>query len=81
MNLYIVTDANYDWGCFVFETTRNRAKLRVAKSLFQEYIDMRCITLKKGVNVPEPMVVDDENAEGYDMVLQCGCHYENADDY
>ncbi len=75
MNLYKVMDANYDWCCFVFETTRNRAKLRVAESLGQEYIDMRCKTLKKGVNVPRPMTVDDETAEGYDMVVQCGYGY------
>ena len=76
MNLYVVTDTNYEWGCFVFETTRNRAKLRTAESLGMTYIDMRCKTLKKGVNVPAPMMVDDTDSPGYDMVLKCGFHYE-----
>lgn len=75
MNLYQVWDAQYEWCCFVFEITRDRARLRVARYFDIDYIDTRCKTLRKGVNVPLPMVVDSETAEGYDVVLNCGYHY------
>lgn len=75
MNLYMVLDANYDWCCFAFDITRNRAKKRVADEFSHEYIDMRCKTLKKGVNVPIPMLVTHPDDDGYDMVLKCGYHY------
>lgn len=58
MNLYIVYDANYDWECFVFETTKNKAKKRVAEDFFMDYIDVRCKTLKKGVNFPYPKTIN-----------------------
>jgi hypothetical protein len=77
MNLYIVYDSNYDWGCFVFETTRNKAKKRAAEHFFMDYIDMRCKTLKKGVNFPYPKTVDSEDDEGYSTVLALGHHYAN----
>ena len=80
MNLYSVWDRNYEWCCFVFDTTRNRAKLRVAESFGEDYIDMRCKTLKKGVNVPYPMLVDCDDADGYDIVLQCGYHYATEEE-
>ena len=76
MNLYMVMDANYDWCCFAFDTSRERAKLRVAKEFDNEYIEMRCKTLKKGVNVPLPMLVTHPDDEGYDIVLQCGYQYD-----
>ena len=76
MNLYQVWDKNYEWCCFAFDTSRNKAKLRVAESFFCDYIDMRCMTVKKGVNVQVPMLVDHPNAEGYDMVLYYGGRYE-----
>lgn len=75
MNLYIVFDAQYEWGCFVFETTRNRAKMRVANHFDIDYIDVRCKTLNRGVNFPYPKTVDCEQDEGYDVVLKCGHHY------
>lgn len=80
MNLYLVTDANYDWACFAFDTSRERAKLRVAKEYGNEYIEMRCKTLKKEVNVPLPMLVTDADDEGYDIVLQCGYHYDTDEE-
>lgn len=76
MNLYMVLDNNYDWCCFAFDTSRNRAKKRVADEFFCEYIDMRCRTLRKGVNVPIPMLVTHLDDDGYDMVLRCGYQYE-----
>lgn len=75
MNLYIVLDANYNWGCFVFEKTRNRAKAAVARHFDMDYTEMRCKTLKRAVNVDYPMIVDCETDQGYDMVLACGYHY------
>jgi hypothetical protein len=59
----------------VFETTRNKAKKRVAEHFFCDYIDMRCKTLRKGVNFTYPKTVDSEDDEGYSVVLQCGFHY------
>lgn len=76
MNLYVVSPSNYEWDCYVFETTRGKARLRVARCFGIEYTDTRSKLLKRGVNVPEPMVVDDESSPGYDMVLKCGYHYE-----
>lgn len=75
MNLYMVLDSNYDWCCFAFDTSRNRAKMRVAESFGVDYIEMRCKTLKKGVNVSVPMLVTYPDDEGYDIVLSCGYHY------
>lgn len=75
MNLYMVLDSNYDWCCFAFDTSRNRAKMRVAESFGIDYIDMRCKTLKKGINIPVPMLVTHPDDEGYDIVLNCGYHY------
>lgn len=75
MNLYIVWDSNYDWGCFAFDTSRNNAKMRVAKEFDCEYVDMRCKTLSRGVNVPIPMLVAHPDDEGYDKVLDCGYNY------
>ena len=80
MNLYHVWDRHYEWCCFAFNTTRNRAKARVAELFDQEYIDMRCKTLKRGVNVPVPMVVDCDTDEGYDMVLKCGYRYATEEE-
>ena len=80
MNLYIVYDAVGGWGCYVFETTRGRAKAMVAKHNGAEYTDMRCNTLKKGVNFPYPKTVDSDTDEGYDVVLACGHHYDSIDE-
>ena len=75
MNLYMVYDGNYDWCCFAFDTTRNRAKMRVAREFDCEYTDMRCKTLKKGVNIPAPMLVTHPEDKGYDIVQACGYSY------
>lgn len=79
MNLYSVSDCNYEWCCFVFDTSRNRAKMRVAKYFDMDYIDMRCKLCKRGVNISMPMIVDDETSDGYDVVLNCGYHYLSED--
>ena len=71
----MVLDSNYDWCCFAFDTSRNRAKKSVADEFYCDYIDMRCKTLKKGVNVPAPMLVTHPEDKGYDLVLNCGYHY------
>ena len=63
MNLYMVLDSNYDWCCFAFDTSRNKAKLSVAREFGNEYTEMRCKTLKKGVNVPAPMLAPLTRAE------------------
>ena len=76
MNLYMVLDSNYDWCCFAFDTSRNMAKLSVARKFGNEYTEMRCKTLKKGVNVPFPMLVTHPDDNGYDIVKNCGYEYE-----
>lgn len=75
MNLYMVSDADYEWCCFAFDTSRNRAKMRVAEHFGMDYVDMRCKTLKMGVNVQVPMLVDCETDKGYDKVMECGFFY------
>ena len=79
VNLYMVLDSNYDWCCFAFDTSRNKAKLSVAKEFGNEYTEMRCKTLKKGVNVPFPMLVTHPDDEGYDIVKNCGYEYGTDD--
>ena len=81
LNLYMVMDSNYDWCCYVFETSRNRAKLRVADEFDFNYLDMRCKTLKKGVNFPYAKLVEDKESKGYDIVKQCGYEYDELEDY
>ena len=76
MDLYLVYDINYDWCCFAFNSSRNRAKLSVSKEFGTEYIDMRCKTLKKGVNVSEPMLVTHPDDYGYDIVKNFGYEYD-----
>ncbi len=75
MNLYVVMDNNYDWCVYVFDVSRNRARIRMAESYDVEYVDTRCKTLKKGLNVPKPMLVDDDSSEGYDIILELGYRY------
>jgi len=79
-NLYSVCAADYEWSCFVFDTSRNKAKLRAAERFGEDYINMRCKTLKRGVNYPFSLVVDCETDEGYEMVLQCGFRYMTEED-
>lgn len=81
MNLYMVLDSNYDWCCFAFDTSRNKAKLSVAKEFGNEYTEMRCKTLKKGVNVPLPMLVTHPDDNGYDIVKNCGYEYATDEQY
>lgn len=74
-------DKNYDWGCFVFAYTRNKAKAYVAKHFNCEYIDMRSRLLKRGLNLSYPMIVDCPEDTGYDLVLKCGYSYMNEEEY
>lgn len=80
MNLYMVLDNNYDWCCFAFDTSRNKAKKKVADEFYCEYIDMRCKTLKKDINVSAPMLVTHPDDKGYDIVLGYGFHYATEDE-
>ena len=75
MNLYMVQDASYEWCCYCFDITRNKAKMRAASHFGLDFVDMRCKTLKKGVNVPEPTLVTHEEDEGYNMVRLCGYYF------
>ena len=76
MNLYQVFDKNYEWACFAFDVSRNRAKSRVAELFGLFYTDMRCKTLKKGVtSIQTPTVVDCETDAAYKVVLECGYKY------
>ena len=80
MNLYMVLDNNYDWCCFAFDTSRNRAKKSVADEFYCDYIDMRCKTLKKDVDISTPMLVTHPDDKGYDIVLSCGYHYATEEE-
>lgn len=75
MNLYSVGYYLSNWCVYVFAPTRNRAKAMVAELYGEEYIHMRCKTLRKGVNVAVPSVVDSEDDEAYKDVLKCGYRY------
>ena len=80
MNLYMVTDSNYEWCCFVFDTSRNRAKLWVSNHFDESYISLRCKTLRKGINLSQPMLIDDPASEGYNLVLECGYRFATEDE-
>ena len=80
MNLYMVLTSQYDWCCFAFDVSRNKAKIAVAQEFDCEYTEMRCKTLKKGVNILSPMLVTDDESEGYEIVKSLGYEYgEDAD--
>lgn len=81
LNLYMVLDSQYDWCCFAFDVSRNKAKMRVAEHFGCDYTEMRCKTLKKGVNVAIPMLVDHPDEKGYDLVKQCGYEYKEEEDW
>ena len=80
LNLYMVLDSDYDWCCFAFDTSRNRAKLSVAQEFGYEYTDMRCKTLRKGVNVSLPMLVTHPEDKGYEIVQNCGYEFGKDED-
>ena len=80
MNLYRVSNKDYEWCCYVFETTRNKAKAFGASCFGEDYTDMRCTTLKKGINVDRPRVVDCEDDEGHDIVLKCGYRFATEEE-
>ena len=75
LNLYMVYDRNSEYCCFVIEKTRGRAKAWAAGTWGEDFIDMRCYLLKKGVDAEKPMLIECETDEGYDIVLACGYHY------
>lgn len=81
LNLYMVMDSNYDWCCFAFDSSRNRAKMSVAEKFSCDYTEMRCKTLKKGVNVSVPMLVTHPDDTGYDIVKSCGYGYKEEEDW
>ena len=53
--------------------------MNVAREFGNEYTEMRCKTLKKGVNVPAPMLVTHPDDNGYDIVKNCGYEYGTDD--
>ena len=76
MNLYRVSDTDYTWCCYIFETSRNRAKLAVSKEFDFDYIDARCKTLAKNVGeIKEPVLIYDEECDGYEVVTRLGYRY------
>lgn len=80
MNLYNVMDKNYDWGCFVFAPTRNKAKTIVSKHFDQEYIDLRSTLLKRSVSNPSYcLVVDCPEDKNYYLVEQLGFSYNDEE--
>ena len=75
MNLYKVSDASYAWCAFTFAVKANYAKLMVAHEFNEEYINLRCKTIKKDVG-GEPEVCDGNS----ERLLECGAQYAEADD-
>lgn len=52
MNLYKVMPITYDWCCYIFAETRNKAKSMLVGHFDDDnkYIDFRCETIKKNVD-------------------------------
>ena len=80
MNLYRVYGFDDVSCCFVFDTSRGRAKARGARYFDCEYTNMRCQILAHGVNVPYPMLVDSPDDDGYEYVLKCGHRYATEEE-
>ena len=57
MNLYLVHSCESEWGLYCFAHSANKAKMLVAHEMDDEYINMRCETIRRGVNVPFEVVV------------------------
>lgn len=76
MNLYLVQDLLYEWGCFIFAPTRNQAKVMWARYFDQEYTSARCKTLKRGVNFPMCKCIDNPDDPDYGYVVGLGYEYE-----
>ena len=82
MNLYQVWTSEYDWCAYCIAPTRSKAKLMVAHEFGEEYTDMRCKTIRKGVNAGFACVIDSELHPLYHFVTEFGCCYvdENGED-
>lgn len=80
VNLYQIFDKHYEWCCFAFDVSRNQARARAAEHFGEDYIDMRCKTLKNGVNVEMPTIVDSELHKEYKTVLECGFHFYSEEE-
>lgn len=80
MNLYCVRDKDGEWQCFVFESCPARAKMRIVDLYGGEYINMRCRTLKKGVNIDAALIVDSTKHEYYPIVQELGFSFEREDE-
>jgi hypothetical protein len=82
MNLYWVSGCEYQYGVFIFTTSRNRAKM-LAVGQFNDsdtYLDMRCQTLKKDVSGRET-VVDCDFDEDYKRVTELGFGFIEGEYY
>lgn len=77
LNLYQVRSCYEpnEYCCYVIEETRGRAKAWAAGEFGEDFCDMRCYTLKKGVNATEPLLIECETDKGYDIVQECGYGY------
>ena len=76
MNLYIVYSCESEWGCYCFARSANKAKMLVAHEMDDEYVNMRCKMLRRGVNEPWEVAVVSEDDEAYAYVKQCGFEYK-----
>lgn len=79
MNLYQVWTKDYDWCAYCAAGTRNHAKLMVAKEFGEEYTDMRCKTIRRGVNAEIADVIDSDLHPLYHLVKECGYCYVDID--
>jgi hypothetical protein len=59
MNLYLVYPLKGDWGCYVFEESRNKAKMSLVNYFDnnETYIDFGCKTIQRDVG-GEPQICD-----------------------
>ena len=81
MNLYLVYVGRFEWCCFVFTTSRNRAKMLVMQCFGTDdpYTDYRCITKQKDVGGTE-RVIDWQEDEEYYRVTELGFSYKEPED-
>lgn len=75
MNLYQVMTKEYEWCAYCIAPTRSKAKLMVAQEFGEEYTDMRCKTIQKGVKVENATVIDSDLHPMYHIVTECGHKY------
>lgn len=77
VNLYFVHQEYAEYGCFVFASTRNKAKSLCVNHFTDDesYIDMRSRTMAKNVGGRNNVVVDCQYDDAYKRVLDAGCEF------